>query len=137
LIKKEVLVVNAVALKNWLLGARPMPDENKIHLGGLLLALVNLPLWLVAYISPSALIGIGNDYPSEASDMLSGYLLLILFWTPPLTFAFLFLRCFAKRRLTYYTMTGLIIFLTLTTLALICWEYYTVNYIYQHFQPLY
>jgi len=100
------------------------------------LAFANLPLCLIACMSLSSHIGIADHYPSVAVDMLPGYSLMIPYWAPFLVFGFLFLRRFAKIRLTYYAITGLILLLTLSALAVICWEYYTVNYIYQHFQPL-
>jgi len=129
--------VNTVILKNWLLGARPMPDENKIHPGGFLLALVNLILCFFGWIAPGSGIGIANDYSCEAVALLPGYALFVPLWASLIGFALLFLRRYCKTRLTYYACNTIIILGILASCAVVFWNFYAIDYVLKHFQPLY
>ena len=128
---------NTLTLKGWLLGARPAPNENKLHISGFLLAIANLILLFFGWISPASGIGIADHYPGEAISMLMpGIFYFVPMCGPLLVFVLLFLRRYLKSRAAYYVCNAVIWGCTIAAVLVVCWNFYTVGYIYEHFQPI-
>ncbi len=130
-------MMSTLSLRSWLLGARPAPDENRLHIWGLLLVGLNVILWWFGWMCPGSGIGIADHYPYEAINMLPGYALLVPLLGPLLFFGLLFLRRLCKKCWSYYACTGLMLGLTLAALLVVVWNFWAVGYIYENFQPLY
>ncbi len=128
--------MNTLTMKNWLLGARPLPDENKIHPWGLLLGITNLLLILFGRLAVASGIGIADDYACPVSSILPGMALIIPLIAPFIALALQALRQFCHKRWSYYACSALIWLLTAASLAVVIWNFCGVAYICENFQPI-
>jgi len=124
----EMNEVNNVGLRGWLLGARPAPDENRLHPWGALLGLLNLLLFFMGMMNIGGGIDVADTPLSPLLLPLSWWAIMLPFICPLLDWALLAVRGHFQSRLGYYACTGLVVVFTAETLATLL--PYIVNLVY-------